>query len=222
VPEERAVKPIRILLADDHPLVRAGLRSLLEGLPGIEVAAEARDGWEAVRLIEAQPPDVVLLDLMMPGLNGLEVLARVSGRFPSVRVVILSVEAGKQFVLQALRSGAAGYLLKSCAPAELELAVRAAARGELYLHSGVSRHAVGDNLPGPQPANSLDRLTPRQREVLHLVAAGHSTKGIARELRLSPKTVEMYRRQLMKALDIYDVAGLVRYAIRMGVISTDA
>jgi DNA-binding NarL/FixJ family response regulator len=216
------MKPIRVLLADDHDLFRAGMRALLEKVAGVEVAGEAGTGREALRLIEARPPDVVLMDILMPELNGLDAAARVSARFPDVRVIILSMNAAEEYVLQALRAGAAGYLLKSVSPVELELAIKAVGRGETFLSSAVSRHVITAYTRRVGGGGSpLGRLTPRQREVLQLVAEGNTTKEIARRLGLSVKTVEMHRTQLMAALDIHDVPGLVRYAIRLGLITPD-
>lgn len=217
------MRPVRVLLADDHDLFRAGLRAVLGDLGGIEVVAEAGDGREVLRLLEAHRPDVVLMDLMMPGLNGLEATARVAREFPGVRVLVLSMNAAEEFVLPAIRAGASGYLLKNVRPAELEQAVRAVARGETYLTPAVSGHVIDDyRRRTADEADSLGRLTPRQREVLQLVAEGASTKEIARRLGVSVKTVETYRAQLMDALDIRDVAGLTRYAIRKGLVSSDA
>lgn len=217
------MKPIRVLLVDDHQLVRAGIQALLRGLAGVEVVAEASDGREAQRLIAVHRPDVVLMDIMMPGMNGLEATARIVKEHPGTRVIMLSVNATEEYVLQSLRAGAAGYLLKNITPAELETAIRAVARGERYLTTAVSRHVIDAYLErvGPE-SSSLDRLTPRQREVLQLVAEGATTKEIGRKLGVSVKTAEMHRSQLMEALGIHDVAGLVRYAIRMGVIAPDA
>jgi DNA-binding NarL/FixJ family response regulator len=217
------MKAIRVLLADDHQLVRAGIRLLLQSLAGVEVVAEAGDGREALLLIASHQPDVVLMDVMMPGMNGLEAAARAAKMFPQVRVIMLSVNATEEYVLQSLRAGAAGYLLKNIAPAELEAAVRAVAGGERYLTAAVSRHVIDAYLQrvGPE-SSSLDRLTPRQREVLQLVAEGATMKAIGRKLEISVKTAEMHRSQLMDALGIYDVAGLVRYAVRMGVVPPDA
>lgn len=216
------MKPIRVLLVDDHQLVRAGIQALLCNLPGVEVVGEANDGREALRLVAAHHPDVVLMDIMMPSMNGLEAAARIVKESPTTRVIMLSVNAGEEYVLQALRAGAAGYLLKNIRPAELETAIRAVARGERYLTTTVSKHVIDAYLQrvGPE-ASSLDRLTPRQREVLQLVAEGATTKEIGRKLGVSVKTAEMHRSQLMEALGIHDVAGLVRYAIRMGVIAPD-
>ncbi|MCK6483933.1 MAG: response regulator transcription factor [Phycisphaerae bacterium] len=213
---------IRILLADDHALVRAGIRSLLSDLAGMEVVAEAADGREALQLIERHRPDVVLMDIMMPGLNGLDAAARVAAHHPDTRVIILSMNATEEYVYQALRAGASGYVLKDARPAELEEAVRAVVRGDAYLSSAVSRHVVAAFRQKPNgAARSLDQLTPRQREVLQLIAEGASNKQIAQKLGISVKTAEGHRAQLMQTLNIHDVAGLVRYAIRMGLVSAD-
>lgn len=216
------MRPIRVLLAEDHALVRAGFRALLQNLPGIEVVAEAGDGREALRLIRESQPDVVLMDISMPGLNGLDATARVASEFPNVRVIILSMHANEEYVLQALRAGATGYLLKDSDAAELELAIAAVARGETYLSPPVSKHVIADyiRLVGGE-SGSLERLTPRQREVLQLIAEGHTTKEIAQILSVSVKTVTTHRMELMERLDIHDIAGLVRYAIRMGLVSPE-
>ena len=215
-------KPIRVLLADDHTLVRAGIRSLLENMVGIEVIAEASDGRDALRLVRAHRPDVVLMDIAMPGLNGLEAAARIAKKFPNVRVVILSMHVNEEYVLQALRAGAAGYMVKGADAAELEIAIRAVARGETYLSPMVSKHVVTDYIQRISGETSpLELLTPRQREVLQLIAEGYSTKKIARTLKISVKTVETHRMQLMERLDIHDIAGLVRYAIRVGLVRPD-
>jgi DNA-binding NarL/FixJ family response regulator len=222
------MKTIRVLVADDHALVRAGFRSLLQGIPGVEIVAEAGDGREALRLIEAHQPNLVLMDIAMPGLNGLEAAARVADQFPYVRVIILSMHANEEYVLQALQAGAAGYLLKDANTAELELAVSAVARGETYLCPQVSKQVIADYLQRLDQAGEIGletgpnaRLTPRQREVLQLIAEGHTTQQIARILGVSVKTAETHRAQLMDRLDIHDIAGLVRYAIRMGLVSPD-
>lgn len=213
---------VRVLLAEDHALVRAGFRSLLQSLPGMQVVAEAGDGREALRLIKESQPDVVLMDISMPGLNGLEATAQVAREFPSVRVIVLSMHVNEEYVLQALRAGAAGYLLKDSDAAELKLAVTAVARGETYLSPPVSKHIIADymRLVGSGPS-SFERLTPRQREVLQLIAEGHTTKEIAQILSVSVKTAATHRTELMERLDIHDIAGLVRYAIRMRLVSPD-
>jgi DNA-binding NarL/FixJ family response regulator len=214
---------IRVLLVDDHKLFRAGIRSLLQTVSDIEVVAEASDGREGLRLIEAHRPDVVLMDIMMPGLNGLDATARVARMFARTCVIMLSMNADEDSVLQTLRAGAAGYLVKTADPAELELAIRAVVRGETFLSSAISQHVVGACRGRlDREETSLERLTPRQREVLQQIAEGHTTKEIAKVLGISVKTAEAYRGELMKALDIHDIASLTRYAIRMGVVALDA
>lgn len=210
---------VRVLLADDHTLVRAGLRKLLESMPQVEVVGEAGDGLALLALAEQTQPHLVLMDIAMPGLNGLEATARLLKAQPGVRVLMLSMHQNEEYVRRALRHGAAAYLLKDSAPLELELALTAVLRGETYLSPAVSKGVVDDYVhrlrsdehPGEQ-------LSPRQREVLQLIAEGLSTKDIARRLDLSVKTVETHRSQLMKQLDIHEVAGLVRYAMRAGLV----
>jgi DNA-binding NarL/FixJ family response regulator len=213
---------IRVLLADDHDLFRAGIRSLLHSVADVEIVGEAANGREALHLMEANPPDVVLMDILMPELNGLDATARVAAKFPDVRVIILSMNAAEEYVLQALSAGAAGYLLKTVSPTELELAIKAVSRGETFLSSALSKSIADDyvNRVGGRD-NSVGRLTLRQREVLQLVAEGNRTKEIAKKLTLSVKTIEMHRMQLMESLDIHDIPGLVRYAIRIGLITSD-
>ena len=209
--------PVRVLLADDHALVRAGIRALLEGLEGVTVVAEAGNGIEVLELARKHRPDVVLLDISMPGLGGLEASAQLKQELPEVRVVMLSMHANEEYVLQALRAGAVGYMLKDSATAQLELALQAVMQGETYLSPPISKQMVEGYLQrvgSEQPA--ADNLTPRQRQVLQLIAGGHSTKEIAYRLELSVKTVETHRAQLMERLEIRDIAGLVKYAIRSG------
>jgi DNA-binding NarL/FixJ family response regulator len=216
------MKPTRVLIADDHNLVRAGIRSLLQNMEGIEVVAEAGDGHDALRLIKMHRPDVVLIDIAMPGLNGLEATARVAKESPGVRMIILSMHSNEEYVLQALRAGAAGYLVKGADTAELEIAIKAVTRGEKYLSPGVSKHVVTTYVQRVGSENSpLELLTPRQREILQLVVEGHSTKKIASMLNISVKTVETHRMQLMERLDIHDIPGLVRYAIRVGIVKAE-
>jgi DNA-binding NarL/FixJ family response regulator len=190
-------------------------------MDGIEVVAEADDGRQALRLIAEYHPNVVLMDLMMPELNGLDATARTVARFPEVRVIVLSMNPGKEYVLPALKAGAVGYLLKDNTPVELEQAVRTVAAGGTYLTPAVSRHVIEGYLQGGKDAGLLDRLTPRQREVVQLIAEGNTTKEIAKKLGIGVKTAEAHRTQLMETLDIHDVAGLVRYAIRTGLVSPE-
>lgn len=214
---------LRVVLADDHTLVRVGLKMLLESMPDIEVVGEASNGVCLIALVEQLQPDLVLMDIAMPMLNGLEATARLLQAWPALRVLILSMHQNEEYVRQALRHGASGYLLKDAAPAELELAISAIRNGETWLSPALTRGLLTEyvqHLRGQEPPRG--QLTPRQREVLQLVAHGQSTKEIARSLGLSVKTVDTHRSQLMKQLDIHDVAGLVRYALRTGLISPDS
>jgi RNA polymerase sigma factor (sigma-70 family) len=213
--------PIRVLLADDHKLVRAGFRAMLKLLPDVEVVAEAENGREALELIRKHTPDIALLDITMPGLTGLEVASRVTAELPNVRVIILSMHTGDQYILQAVRAGIAGYLLKNAEPMELELAIRSALTGDIYLSPGVSRHLIQEFARKTNFTSTMDLLSPRQREILQLLAEGNSNKEIAQMLNLSVKTVETHRKELMDRLELHDVAGLVRYAIRMGIVKVD-
>ena len=216
------MKPIRILLVDDHTLVRAGIHSLLNNIAGIEVIAEASDGRQALSLVRTHRPDVVLMDIAMPGLNGLEATARIAKKFPQVRVIILSMHVSEEYILQALRAGTAGYMVKGADTTELEIAIKAVTRGETYLSPGVSKHVIADYIRRISgEATSVELLTSRQREILQLIAEGNSTKMIARTLRISVKTVETHRMQLMERLEIHDIAGLVRYAVRVGLVKLD-
>jgi DNA-binding NarL/FixJ family response regulator len=212
---------IRVVLADDHALVRAGFRALLEHLADVTVVADAGDGREALRLVGEHLPDVLLTDISMPGVTGLELVSRIHRDYPEVRVLVLSMHGSEEYVLQALRSGAAGYLLKDAATAELEVAVKAVARGETYLSPAVSRHVVAGLQQRGSDSGVRESLTPRQREILQLIAGGKTTKEIARALNISVKTVETHRSQLMERLDIHDIASLVRYAVRMGLVAAD-
>lgn len=213
---------LRVILADDHTLVRAGLRSLLGQLPEVEVVAETGDGREVLALVPQHRPHIVLMDITMPGMNGLEATAQLRKDYPGVKVVILSMHASEEYVLQALRAGAAGYLLKDSATLELALALEAVARGETYLSPPISRQVVENYLRRVgEDVRPLAALTARQREILQLIAEGASTKEIARRLELSVKTVESHRAQLMERLGIHDVAGLVRFAIRHGLVSPE-
>jgi DNA-binding NarL/FixJ family response regulator len=209
---------LRVLLADDHALVRAGMRSLLRDIEGVEVVGEAADGAQALALAERERPDVVLLDIAMKGMNGLEAAARFRELHPGIKVIILSMHASEEYVLQALRAGAAAYLIKDSATAELEIALRSVMRGETYLSPAISRQVVEGYVQRVGAGTGEDPLTPRQREVLKRIAEGRSTKEIAFDLGLSVKTVETHRAQIMERVGIRDVAGLVRYAMRTGLV----
>lgn len=219
------MNPLRVILADDHALVRAGLRALLERLDGVEVVAEADDGRVAVARARQHRPDVVCMDIGMPGLNGVDATAQLGQQCPDVRVLVLSMHKNEEYVSHALQAGAAGYLLKDAAPAELDVALQAVARGDVYLSPAVSHHVVSgyvQRVRAPSGGPPASRLTHRQREVLQLIAEGRTTKQIAATLHLSPKTVETHRRQVMERLAVHDIAGLVRYAVRVGLVSADS
>jgi DNA-binding NarL/FixJ family response regulator len=210
-----------ILLVDDHTLVRAGLRALVSSLPNVDTVLEAGDGDEALKLLESKKPDIVLTDIQMPKLNGLEIVSRLHQSKSKTKAIVISMYANEEYVFRAIKNGAAGYLLKDAPPEELEQAIRAAMLGERYLDSRIAPK-VNDYLRraglGQDP---LDTLTPRQREVLQLVVQGYSNKDIAGLLEVSIKTVEAHRAQIMETLDLHDLPGLVRFAIRNGLISAE-
>jgi DNA-binding NarL/FixJ family response regulator len=208
---------MKILVVDDHTLLRSGLASIIAKLPDMEVIAEAGDGREALKIVRDLQPDIVLMDIAMPELNGLESAERILAIHPKTKIIVLSMHSDKENVAQALKIGAAGYLLKDAATTELEMALRSVALGQLYLSPAISRQVV-ENLLHGGPLRRLDVLTPRQREILQLIAEGKSTRDMADILHLSVKTVETHRTQLMDRLDIHDTAGLVRYAMRKGLI----
>ncbi|MFO1418884.1 MAG: response regulator transcription factor [Methylotetracoccus sp.] len=215
-----------VLLADDHRLVRAGLRALIDELGDYEVVAEADDGREAVQAAVRLQPNIAILDLTMPGMNGLDATTRIVRDCPRTRVVILSMHATEHYVLEALCAGALAYVVKDCAIDELEQALRLVSAGESYLSPTISRHVIGGltrlarGERGSRPSdNPIDSLTQRQREILQLIAEGNSTRTIAERLNISVKTVETHRSQIMRRLDIHDVASLTRFAIRNGLIA---
>lgn len=211
---------VRVLLAEDHAMVRSGLRSLLEDVVGIEVVGEASNGRQALQIVRQSPVDVVVMDITMPGLNGLEATSRINKSHPDVKVLMLSMFANEEHIVQALRHGASGYLVKDAAASELETAILTVARGDRYLGNSIDALRVTRHLESPEGGtSSLDRLTPRQREILQLVVEGNKTREIAEMLAVSVKTVETHRAQLMDRLGIRDVAGLVKYSIRVGLLS---
>lgn len=216
------MKPIRVLLADDHKLVRAGFRAMLTTLGNVEVVAETGDGREALELIHQYHPDVAFVDITMPSLTGLEVARRAAAEAKGVHVIIVSMHTTGDYIGRAIRAGVSGYVLKNADPVELELAIRAALDGDVYLSPAVSKNLVEDYSRRLAEDQTLeDQLTARQREVLQLIAEGKNTKDIAVKLNLSIKTVETHRKQLMDRLDIHDVAGLVRFAIRAGIVDPE-
>ena len=217
------MKPVRIAIADDHKLVRSGFKAMLRQLGNVEVVAETGDGHEALELLKKHRPDIALLDITMPGLTGIEVANRIAKDHPEIKVIILSMHTTPDYIAKAIRAGVSGYLLKNADPIELELAIRAASDGQNYLSPAVSKCLVEDYARRVGPTGGVaEQLTDRQREILQLLAEGKSNKDVARILKLSVKTVETHRKQLMDRLDIHDIAGLVRFAIRAGVISADS
>lgn len=216
------MKPIRIVLADDHNLVRSGLKSLLSDMKDVAVVAEASNGRQAVELVASAKPDVVLMDIAMQELNGIEACEIISRDHPQVCVIILSMHDSGEYVAKALKAGARGYVLKDAAPLELEFALQAVAVGETYLSPRVSRQVVQSYVkPLAETETGLEALSPRQREILKAIAGGRSTKQIAYDLGLSVKTIETHRAQIMERLDIHDLAGLVRFAVRVKLVSAD-
>jgi DNA-binding NarL/FixJ family response regulator len=213
---------IRVLLADDHTIVREGVRLCLEAMGDIEVVAEAEDGQAAVSLAAQLRPDVAVVDLTMPRLNGVEAIRQIKRDVPSVEVVVLSVHDSEAYVVQALRAGAAGYVLKRNAATELAAAIRAAHDGQAYLHPSIARRVIDDYLSrihASEDSEPYERLTPREREVLQLAAEGHTTRAIAGLLCLSTKTVEHHRASLMTKLGLHGQTELVKYAIRAGLVA---
>ena len=216
-------KPIRVILADDHPDCPRRYSRALKAIPGVEVG-EASDGREAIEMVKSQRPDVVFMDISMPGLNGLEATERIIKACPEVRVIILSRHDNEEYYWRALKMGASGYLLKNAVIAELKEALQRVAGGEVYLSREISVR-LRNRLPLHQIAHArspVEHLSERQREILQLIAEGQTTKAIALILKISDKTVEYHRAKLMQQLNIFDIPGLVRFALRAGLISQNA
>jgi DNA-binding NarL/FixJ family response regulator len=211
------------MLAEDHTIVRQGLRSILEQQAGIEVIAEAENGREAVRIAEQMKPDVVLMDFSMPGLNGLEATRQLKQRIPDVKILILTRHTNQEYIESILRAGASGYLIKKSAADRLIIAIQSVARGDSFLDPSISRMVIEGYLhPSAGETEDHDvKLTPRQREVLQLIVEGHPNREIASTLHISVKTVENHRANLMQKLDLHSTADLTQYAIRKGIVSLD-
>jgi two-component system response regulator NreC len=215
---------IRVLIADDHKIMRAGLRSLLEKQAEFEIVAEAENGRKAVQIAQEQKPDVVVMDVSMPDLNGIEATTQIIESLPETRVIALSMHSDKRFVMGMLRAGASGYLLKDCASQELATAIHQVAGGKKYLSPEITGVVIDDVLLGAlseEVATATSPLSAREREVLQLIAEGWSTKQIAPHLYVSIKTIETHRRQIMKKLDLHSIADLTKYAIREGLTSVE-
>lgn len=210
----------RVVLADDHHVVREGLRALLEAEPDLTVAGEAADGLTAVHLVERVKPDVLVVDVMMPALNGLEVTRQVVRRSPDTRVIVLSMYSDESYVMEALKNGAAGYVLKSSTRSDLVQAIREVMAGERYLSAPLSARAIEAYVERAKDTevSAYDTLTSREREVLQLAAEGHTSAEIAARLSISPRTAETHRSAMMRKLGLRRQADLVRYALRRGVL----
>lgn len=215
---------ITVLLVEDHIIVRKGLLSLLVEEPDIEVVGEAGDGWEAVSAVQTLRPDVVVMDITMPRLNGLEATSKIKHDWPQTQVVILTMHTNEEYLLQILQAGAAGYVVKQAAPDELVMAIRAAQRGDQFLSpliSGTVIHEYVERAGADEPADAYQTLTGREREVLQLLAEGYATREVADLLVVSVKTAESHRSNLMRKLDIHNLADLTRYAIRKGIVTLE-
>ncbi len=214
---------IRILLADDHKIVRDGLRALLKNQSGMEVIAEAGDGRSTVQMVQELLPNVVIMDIAMPDMNGIEATRQITATAPNVKIVALSMHSDKRFVAEMLKAGASGYLLKDCAFEELDNAIRAVIANRIYLSPKLADIIIKDytRLFPKTEFSVFSILTLREREVLQLLAEGKTTKEISSSLNISAKTVETYRKQLMDKLDIHSIAELTKYAVREGLTSLD-
>jgi len=215
---------IRVLVADDHAIIREGLSVMLGNQPDMEVVGIAANGREAIRLVDEQEPDVAVMDISMPELNGIEAIQQMLPRHPHIQVIVLSIHETKPYVYRALKAGAMGYLIKETAGLEVVDAVRTVHRGERYLSQHIADLLTNESSPRLDSSvdiNPLDALSMREREILQLVAESKTSQEIAEKLSISPKTVDTYRSRLMHKIGVDDVAGLVRFAIQHGVISLD-
>jgi DNA-binding NarL/FixJ family response regulator len=215
---------IRVLVSDDHAIIREGLRVMLGNQPDMEVVGIASNGYEAIRLVDQKEPDVVVMDISMPELNGIEAISQMLPRHPNLKVIVLSIHETKPYVYRALKTGAKGYLIKETAGLEVVDAVREVYKGERYLSQRIS-DLVTDiafrSLDGSKEVSPLEQLSPREREILQLVAEGKTSQEIGARLSISSKSVDTYRSRLMRKIGVKDVAGLVRFAIQQGVISLE-
>lgn len=213
---------VRVALIDDHPIVRQGLRNLLQTEPSLSVVGEADDGIAGVELVLRARPDVLIVDLMMPGLNGLDLIRQVLKSQPKLRILVLSMQSADSYVVEALDCGAAGYVLKETGPSEIIQAIRAVVAGERYLSPKLSERLLNASSGKKKITDPYETLTPREREILHLVIEGNTSPQIAKRLVLSPRTVELHRSRIMKKLDLHNQTDIFRYALERGLLSTDS
>ena len=213
---------VTLLLVDDHPIIRQGLRHLLEGEPEFRVVGEAEDGVEALQLVERLKPNILVVDMMMPGLNGLEVLRQIKKISPTTRSIVLSMQSADAYVIEALKNGAAGYVLKDTGPSELVNAVQEVTLGNQFLSAKLSeRLQAGSRKIIDTPSDEYDTLTAREREILQMTAEGRTSQEIGDKLIISPRTVEIHRRNLINKLGIKNQANLIRFAIKHGILPMD-
>jgi len=214
-------KKIRIFLVEDHTILREGLRALLTADPNFEIIGEAADGREAVRFVEKQVPDLILMDLSMPRMTGMDAIREIKKRYPATKIIALTVHKTEEYLRTTLQAGADGYVLKDATHEELMLAIQNVLKGKTYLSPGVSKKVIEGYLEGKEsqiPGSTLGLLSPREREVLKLIAEGYKNKEIAADLCISLKTVEKHRANLMKKLDLHNAAALTAYAIEQGLV----
>jgi two-component system response regulator NreC len=214
---------VTVLLVDDHPIVRQGLRNLLDSMPDFKVIGEAGDGLQALEMIEKTLPQVLVIDVVMPGLTGIEVTQRVKHQWPATKVIVLSMQNNEAYVVSALKNGASGYILKDTAPEELVDAIRTVVKGERYLSKPLSERIINAYVSKMDQAevDPYDTLTNREKEVLHLVAEGHTNQEIAERLFISPRTAELHRSNVLNKLGLKNQIDLVRFAIKRGFLPLD-
>lgn len=212
---------VRVALIDDHPIVRQGLTNLLQTEPSFVVVGEADDGITGVDLVQRVKPDVLVVDLMMPGLNGLDLIKLVLKSLPKLRILVLSMQSADSYVVEALNSGAAGYVLKETGPSEIIQAIRTVVAGRRYLSPKLAERLLTTSAGTRKMTDPYETLTPREREILHLVVDGNTSAQIAKKLVLSPRTVELHRSRIMKKLDLHNQTDIFRYALERGLLSTD-
>lgn len=213
---------VKVVLLDDHPIVRQGVHNLLDTVPAFSVVGEAGDGIEGLELIQRLSPDVLIVDVMMPGLNGLDVIKQALKRFPRMRIIVLSMQSADSYVVEALNAGAAGYVLKETGPNEIIQAIRKVMQGEKYLSPKLSQRLMEASVGRKGVIDPYETLTNRERQILHLIVEGFTSPQIADKLFLSPRTVELHRSRIMKKLDLHNQTDIFRYALERGILPNDS